>query len=174
MSVRNTAKADVVLKDFWKDNERFADLFNAVLFDGEQKLHPEDLKEADVDLSSVLKFNGHIETLQRLRDVVKKTAYGVDFVIWGIENQQRIHYAMPLRHMIEDALSYLKEYNEIAKKNTEEKTTTTKDEFLSKFKKTDRLHYSVHLLWRKRMGWSSQPERNAGNTGLSGKSCVGL
>ena len=44
------------------------------------------------------------------RDVVKKTAYGVDFVIWGIENQQRIHYAMPLRHMIEDALSYLKEY----------------------------------------------------------------
>ena len=48
---------------------------------------------------------------------MKKTAYGVDFVIWGIENQQRIHYAMPLRHMIEDALSYLKEYNEIAKKN---------------------------------------------------------
>lgn len=145
MSVRNTAKADVVLKDFWKDNERFADLFNAVLFDGEQKLHPEDLKEADVDLSSVLKFNGHIETLQRLRDVVKKTAYGVDFVIWGIENQQRIHYAMPLRHMIEDALSYLKEYNEIAKKNTEEKTTTTKDEFLSKFKKTDRLHPVITL-----------------------------
>ena len=30
----------------------------------EQKLHPEDLREADVDLSSVLKFNGHIETIQ--------------------------------------------------------------------------------------------------------------
>ena len=92
-------------------------MFNAVLFDGEQKLHPEDFREADVDLSSVLKFNGHLETIQRLRDVVKKTAYGMDFVIWGIENQQKIHYAMPLRHMIEDALSYLKEYNEIAKKN---------------------------------------------------------
>ena len=145
MSVRNVAKADAVLKNFWKDNARFADLFNAVLFDGEQKLHPEDLKEADVDLSSVLKFNGHVETLQRLRDVVKKTAYGVDFVIWGIENQQRIHYAMPLRHMVEDALSYLKEYNEIAKKNAEEKVATTKDEFLSKFKKTDRLHPVITL-----------------------------
>ena len=100
MSPRNTAKADIVLKNFWKDNAHFADLFNAVLFDGEQKLHPEDLREADVDLSSVLKFNGHIETIQRLRDVVKKTAYGMDFVIWGIENQQKIHYAMPLRHMI--------------------------------------------------------------------------
>lgn len=54
MSPRNTAKADIVLKNFWKDNAHFADLFNAVLFDGEQKLHPEDLREADVDLSSVL------------------------------------------------------------------------------------------------------------------------
>ena len=145
MSLRNTAKADIVLKNFWKDNAHFADLFNAVLFDGEQKLHPEDLREADVDLSSVLKFNGHIETIQRLRDVVKKTAYGIDFVIWGIENQQKIHYAMPLRHMIEDALSYLKEYNEIAKKNLDEKTTNTKDEFLSRFKKTDRLHPVITL-----------------------------
>ena len=40
--------------------------------------------------------------------MVKKTAYGVDFVIWGLENQARIHYAMPLRHMVGDALSYLK------------------------------------------------------------------
>ena len=76
---------------------------------------------------------------------MKKTAYGVDFVIWGIENQQRIHYAMPLRHMIEDALSYLKEYNEIAKKNKKEKVSTTKDEFLSRFKKTDRLHPVITL-----------------------------
>ena len=145
MSVRNIAKVDAVLKNFWKDNARFADLFNAVLFDGEQKLHPKDLKEADVDLSSILKFNGYVETIQRLRDVVKKTAYGMDFVIWGIENQQKIHYAMPLRHMIEDALSYLKEYNEIAKKNMEEKDTSTKEEFLSKFKKTDRLHPVITL-----------------------------
>ena len=34
MSPRNTAKADIVLKNFWKDNAHFADLFNAVLFDG--------------------------------------------------------------------------------------------------------------------------------------------
>lgn len=68
-----------------------------------------------------------------------------NFVIWGIENQQKIHYAMPLRHMIEDALSYLKEYNEIAKKNVDEKTANTKDEFLSRFKKTDRLHPVITL-----------------------------
>ena len=71
----------------------------------------------DTDVSSLLRFNGHAETVQKILDVVKKTAYGIDFVIWGLENQAKIHYAMPLRHMIGDAFSYLKEYNEIAARN---------------------------------------------------------
>ena len=29
-------KPDTVLKNYWNNNERFADLFNAVLFDGRQ------------------------------------------------------------------------------------------------------------------------------------------
>lgn len=29
-------KRDVLLKDFWRSNERFADLFNAVMFQGEE------------------------------------------------------------------------------------------------------------------------------------------
>lgn len=144
-------------------------MFNAVLFDGEQKLHPEDLREADVDLSSVLKFNGHIETIQRLRDVVKKTAYGMDFVIWGIENQQKIHYAMPLRHMIEDALSYLKEYNEIAKRIWMKRPQIQKMNFYpdSKNRPAASCNHSVHLLRRKGMGRGNQFERNAGTARLS-------
>lgn len=141
----NRVKADTILKNFWKNNERFADLFNAALFDGEPILKPEDLKEVDTDVSSLLKFNNHAETVQKILDVVKKTAYGVDFVIWGLESQQRIHYAMPLRHMIGDAFSYLKEYNEIAVKNKKDKKFTSSDEFLSNFKKTDRLHPMITL-----------------------------
>lgn len=99
---RNKVKPDTILKNFWRDNHHFADLFNAALFDGEQVLNPDDLSEADTDLSSIIKFNGHAETVQKVLDVVKKTAYGLDFVIWGLENQERIHYAMPLRHMIGD------------------------------------------------------------------------
>ena len=83
-----------ILKNFWKNNEHFADLFNAYLFQGEQVLKPEDFTEVDTDISSLIKFNGHAETVQKVLDVVKKTAYGVDFVILGIENQQKIHYAM--------------------------------------------------------------------------------
>ena len=67
------------------------------MFEGEQVLNPADLLEVDTDVSSILRFNGHAETVQKVLDVVKKTAYGIDFVIWGLENQEKIHYAMPLR-----------------------------------------------------------------------------
>lgn len=120
-------------------------MFNAVFFDGKQVLKPEDLTEADTDVSSLLKFNGHAETVQKVMDVVKKTAYGVDFVIWGLENQEKVHYAMPLRHMIGDAFSYMKEYNEIAARNKKDKNFASSDEFLSNLKKTDRLHPVISL-----------------------------
>lgn len=139
MTSRNKIKSDTILKNFWKNNEHFADLFNAYLFHGNQVLKPEDLSEVDTDISSLIKFNGHAETMQKILDVVKKSAHGVEYVILGIENQSKIHYAMPLRHMLGDALSYIKQYREIAAQNTKNRTYDSSDEFLSKFKKTDRL-----------------------------------
>lgn len=85
-AIRNKVKPDTVLKNFWRDNQRFADVFNTVLFNGKQVLKPEDLKEADTDISSVIKFNNHAETVQQILDVVRKTADGTDFIIWSLEN----------------------------------------------------------------------------------------
>lgn len=101
--IKSKITPDTILKNFWKDNNRFADLFNACFFDGKPKLNPDDLTEVDTDISSLLQFHGYAETVKRIIDVVKKSAYGVDFVILGIENQAKIHYAMPLRHMLGDA-----------------------------------------------------------------------
>jgi len=33
LAIKNNVKPDTVLKTFWKNNQRFADLFNTVLFD---------------------------------------------------------------------------------------------------------------------------------------------
>ena len=52
---------------------------------------------------------------------------------------------MPLRHMIGDSFSYLKEYNEIAARNKAEKGFESSDEFLSNLKRTDRLHPVISL-----------------------------
>lgn len=101
-------KDDVIFKEFWRSNERFADLFNVVVFGGKEVIKPDALQEMDTDVSSVIQMKDYKETLTRTRDVIKKAAYGVEFVVMGIESQQYIHYAMPLRHMVYDAMSYFK------------------------------------------------------------------
>ncbi len=162
-----------------KNNEHFADLFNAALFNGSQVIKPEDLSEADTDVSSLLKFNNHTETIQRIWDVVKKkTAYGVDFVILGLENQCKIHYAMPLRTILGDALSYLKEYNEIARqKQTRKKKFSSSDEFLSGLKK-DRpfapLSSVSVFTMAKTNGISAFPDRHAMHSRTSHASGIRL
>ncbi len=55
MTAKSKIKTDTVLKDFWRDNARFADLFNAALFQGKQVIHPDELEELDTDFSSILK-----------------------------------------------------------------------------------------------------------------------
>ena len=133
-------KQDVLLKDFWRSNERFADLFNVVMFQGEEVLRPEELQEMDTDVSGIIQLKDHAESLMRIRDVVKKMAFGVEFVVFGIESQQNIHYAMPLRTMLYDGMGYLKEYQEITRSHKAEKAAMSKAEFLSGMKKEDRLH----------------------------------
>lgn len=59
MAGKDAGKADTILKDFWRQNERFADLFNAVIFNGEQVLRPEDLTERDTDMSGTIQFKDY-------------------------------------------------------------------------------------------------------------------
>lgn len=146
MERKREIKPDVILKNFWRRNERFADLFNAVLFGGEQIVEPGCLQERDTDMSSLLEWKEEAKTLERIRDVVKKNAYGVDFAILGIENQMKVHYAMPLRVMIYDSLAYLKECNEVIKRNQEAKQPMKREEFLSGIRKEDRIHPVITIV----------------------------
>lgn len=146
MERKREIKPDVILKNFWRKNERFADLFNAVLFGGEQVIEPGCLQERDTDMSSLLEWKEEAKTLERVRDVVKKNAYGVDFVILGIENQMKVHYAMPLRVMIYDALAYLKECNELIRKNREAKAPMKREEFLSGIRREDKIHPVITIV----------------------------
>lgn len=145
--MRNTGiKPDVIFKNFWRDNGHFASLFNTVVFGGKTVIRPEALKELDTDVSNFVKFGKYEESLTRTRDVVKKAVHDTDFVILGIENQRKIHYGMPLRVMIYDALSYLKECQEIAGKHKEDGDKATAEEFLSGLHKGDRLHPIITIV----------------------------
>ena len=55
-------KPDTVLKNYRRDNEQFADFFNAVLFGGEQVISPDELEDVDTEESSVLNHKDYVET----------------------------------------------------------------------------------------------------------------
>lgn len=148
MNNNNTAhQKDVTLKTFWRDNEHFADLFNATVFNGRQVLKPDKLTEMDTDVSATIQSKSYNESITRNRDVVKKMSDGVEFNILGLEIQDKTHYAMPLRTMTYDALGYIKEYNDIKKQHKLHKDSfNSPEEFLSGIDKSDRFHPIITLV----------------------------
>ena len=139
MGAYNQGKQDTILKEFWRNNAHFAALFNAVLFGGREVIDPDSLEEQDTDMSGSITVKDHTEGVVRIRDVLKKSKYGFYMAILGLESQTHIHYAMPLRSMLYDALDYLKQYREIvAKYKKDTKELETSDEFLSRMRKEDR------------------------------------
>ena len=48
---KNKLKADVVVKNYWRNNEQFADFFNAVLYEGKQVIKPDELEDMDTEES---------------------------------------------------------------------------------------------------------------------------
>ena len=142
-----THQKDVSLKTFWRDNEHFADLFNATVFNGKQVLKPDKLTEMDTDVSATIHSKSYNESITRNRDVVKKMSDGVEFNILGLEIQDKTHYAMPLRTMTYDALGYIKEYNDIKKHHKLNKDSfSSHEEFLSGINKSDRFHHIITLV----------------------------
>jgi len=154
-TIENEAKRpDAILKEYWRNNERFADIFNQVLFNGSNTIKPNDLNEMDTDESTIISYDedgneegnkGKIksESIVRHRDIIKSYGDGVHLVMVGIENQKHVHYAMPVRNMIYDGLNYVKQCKRY---ESSTKSKTTSDEFLSKMRKDDRINPVVTLV----------------------------
>ena len=130
-----------MLRNYGSGNERFADVVNAVLFEGKQAIRPEELEDVDTEESSVLEHKDYAESIRASRDNIKvskrSTAFGVELVMLGMESQEHIHYAMPMRIMGYDYGTYKKQYDSNAKKYQTAKGLE-EDEYLSGMKKTDR------------------------------------
>lgn len=132
---------DTILKNYWRDNNQFADLFNAVLFEGKQIIFPNELEDIDTEESSVMEHRSYAESIKASRDNIKiskrSTSFDAEFVMLGIESQEHVHYAMPMRVMVYDYGIYKKQYDSNAKKyQTVE--GLSESEYLSRMKNSDR------------------------------------
>jgi len=141
---------DIKSNEYLKDNSRFADLFNYKLYDGKPVIHPDDLQERDTtELLDVFGVDKKQIQTQRWRDLLKsaiiKSTQHAFYILLGLENQTEIHYAMPVKAMLYDAINYEKQVKEAGNMHEQNKDKMTSAEFLSKFKSTDRLTPVVTL-----------------------------
>lgn len=110
---------------------------------------PEELEDMDTESSFVSEHGNYAESLQAARDIIKiqkkSLAFGVNLVMYGLEDQEHIHYGIPLRLMGYDYGAYKKQFDRNASRYKTGKGLTD-DEFLSKMKKTDKFVPVVTLV----------------------------
>lgn len=141
-------KSNVAVRQFMKNKHRFADLFNAKLFQGRQVILAEDLEEIDSESDVLLEDKeGKKRAIQRYRDVVMRWKNCVNLVIFACENQTRIHYAMPVRNMIYDGLSYMDQIKQLWDLHMGNGEKITQEEYLSRFRKEDKIYPVITLVW---------------------------
>ena len=117
-------KVDTVTKAYMRKNNFFADAFNYLIYDGKPVVNPDQLRELDtteIALPFGLRENEKgpsNDLVQKYRDILKSAVVMQEdeaaYILLGIENQTDIHYAMPVRNMIYDALQYGKQVADTA------------------------------------------------------------
>ena len=146
--------ADKETKAYMRENAIFADAFNFLLYDGAQKIQPGLLRELDTTELAQLPGTDEkqlSEVIQKYRDVLKTAVIMQDekasYLLLGIENQTDVHYAMPVRNMLYDAMQYAKQVSELAADHRERRAELkmTGAEYLSGFLKTDKLLPVIHF-----------------------------
>ena len=145
---------DTVTTKYMRQNEIFADAFNFFVYGGEQVIHPESLKELDTREIDV-PYGGEKgagQPVQKTRDVIKSVVAMMDkntaYLLLAIENQSNIHYAMPVKNMVYDALQYAKQVEEAIASHrlSGDYKGASSDEYLSGFMKEDHLLPVVTLV----------------------------
>ena len=136
---------DAVSKKYLQDNARFADLFNFYLYGGRQVIQPDQLKPLDTTAITLpYGHDGKASPVQKQRDLIKivsaKSDTDCTYLLLAAELQSELHYAMPARNMLYDAIQYTEQIEAITKTHRSHKDKAENvGEFLSGFYKSDKL-----------------------------------
>lgn len=153
-------KIDTITKEYMENPVVFADAFNQFLYHGDQRIDPAQLTELDTT-GIVVPYgaDGAGVPEQKYRDVLKLLYAMTDgraaYCVMGIEDQTKIHYALPVKNGVYDFLHLSHQISEAARSHrqtmkekgtgegqadqTQETGEPTNGEFLSGFWRSDRL-----------------------------------
>ena len=142
MGEKNNAMCSYLAKP-----EVFADFVNGILFEGKEKIKPEKLTACATGYNEALQEKGKKQRVIRTRDCLEAVCEGKGYVIIGAENQDKVHYAMPLRCMEYDVLEYARQLRRLREKNKAEGSLGNGDEYLSGIKRDDKLNPVITIVF---------------------------
>lgn len=145
---------DTVTTKYMRQNVIFADIFNYFIYNGEQVIDPDSLEELDTREVEVPYGgkDGAEQPVQKTRDVIKSLIAMVDrktaYLVLAVENQSNVHYGMPVKNMVYDALQYARQVSNAAAshKRSGDYKESDGDEYLSGFMREERLLPVVTLV----------------------------
>ena len=105
----NKVTSDSACRTFLSNDVNFASFINAVVFEGEQLIHPENLVYYENDTAFIINDLKRAEDKKRRRDIVVKSDINGIYCILGIEHQSSIDETMVIRCGIYEMLEYLKQ-----------------------------------------------------------------
>ena len=147
---------DITQNAYFSDRERFADLINGYVGQGERLISPQDLQSVDPrsGMYKIVGFEGAPDALQkekeqgkkvrpkiRYRDIKMCAAFGKNVLVIGLENQETVDYSLPVRVLSSDAGDYGQQVSGIRKRilSMKNKKGLRPGEYLYGFKKNSRL-----------------------------------
>lgn len=133
-------KLDIDAKQYFGIAAHFADAFNFLLYGGKQVVDPDDLKELDATEIALPFKDKDRDRIQRQRDLLRAMTDGsAVYLILGSELQSEVHYAMPVKDYLYDAINYAAQVEKKVQKNRCGKNLKPGAEYLSGMKSTDKL-----------------------------------
>ena len=105
----NKVTSDSACRTFLSNDVSFASFINAVVFEGEQLIRPENLVRYENDTAFIINDSKRIEDKKRRRDIVVKSDINGIYCILGVEHQSSVDQSMVVRCAIYEMLEYLKQ-----------------------------------------------------------------
>lgn len=143
-------KIDIMGNQYFRDNVRFADLINGVIYQGRQCVHPKELQDAAGELA----YLQEDKAVKRVPDGAKWWK-GKLVVLYLLEGQSYVDYRMVLRNMMTEAMAYHRQWQEKRLLHERKGDLLGEDEKFSGMKREEKfcpvislvVYYGADKLW---------------------------
>lgn len=117
---------DTEAKAYLSSPDKVADAFNYWVYGGRNIIKSAELTPLDTTAIALPYANDAKKPIQKIRDVLKLYTAMRDnqayYLMLGIEIQSDVHYGMPVRNMLYDAMSYAQQISISQQRTAREKT----------------------------------------------------